>query len=508
MSVGDLAGPTRRFASSELIRIRGEAAGGLAAMNDFAADRVFAIPPPRRSWSRRLISKIFGLGSWMGKEAPVSLISLIDTHHDVFTYGTRGGTESVAVPFAHLVLLSGAFHRNRGRAAEEQIRDAVQRYFGRYVDDLTGVRVMCRDPGGIGENEILLFFGKGVFVPRNGEQPTGSIGIANEDARDSSEGETLLLAGGIPAAFYRGQAAVAFSFNSRSAPAVADILPSRGDSFFYLGPSDQLPGGVDLVWHPGVRTLAPSASYAVRPAMPQAGADASFTITDDGGQVLTLNCMCDSRPSRLHRLRPPTGRIMEIIGVVAPTDDDFLGSVHRWWVDVDREDRLLGGAMGSRAFTILCEGAEVSRYDWQDFGFMPAVPAHHLIEVNVGKNKLRVLRAPEGAPLGYLAAPETSQPAVFGDRWWSEDGFALDWLDFTGGVESWSGVTRGLASDAAQRWPNARMPGVRSRTGAPAVPGHFVRPAGAGSFTSSWNGEWTPGMEFIVGPLLLRIFRE
>lgn len=499
MSVGDLVGPSRRIAAPSLIRFRAELANRSAAVNDYAADRLFTNVPARPSRLSRIARAIPGLGARMSGAGPASLVSLLDTHHDVFSYGTRSGVESVAVPFGHLVLISGTFHGVRGKAAEDQIKEVVARYFGRYVDDITGIQVLCRDAGGAREDEILLYFGRGVFVPRNGEQPVGHVTIGNGGS-DVSAQDQVVLPSNAPAGIYRGQAGLAFGLNWQAAHAVTDVFSSDDDCFFDLGPSADIGGAVDLTWHPGGRS--DSCSYLIRTETPQPGTDATFSIRDDAGRELILTCTRDARPSRLHRSPPPGDGVLEITGLVAPMDQD--GSVHRWWVDVDREDRLLGGAMATRSASILCEGTEVSRYDWREYSFVKGAKAHRVVDAKAGADDIRILFASEGTPFGYLAAPEKSQAAVFQDRWWTREGFWLDWLDFSGGVETWSGITSGLATDAAQRWPSARIPGHRADPGT-AQSGILTRSRGARAFSATWHGEWEPGTEFIAGPLVLRI---
>src|SRR5262249_38760887 len=154
--------------------------------------------------------------------------------------------------------------------------------------------------------------------------------------------------------------------------------------------------------------------------------------------------------------------------------------------------------------SVLCEGADVRVYDWHELRFVRDVQGYRLDTVTVGNVEQRILRAAGGEPLGYLVAPETARQAIFRDHRWSENGYALDWLDFTGGVEGWFGATNGLAGDAAKRWPGARVPGAGS-FGASVGSGYFSRPSGGAKFANSWDGQWVHGTEFIVGPLLLRI---
>ncbi|TMI99524.1 MAG: hypothetical protein E6G97_21630 [Alphaproteobacteria bacterium] len=491
------------LATPQLMRFRGLLPAGHAAISDYASARVFQAPRSRRR-IRRLAALIPGLASWVARRETTSLISLVDTLHDTFVYGTRDGIESVAVPFSHLVLLSGGFYGDRGRAAGRQIHDEMEKYFGRYVDDLIGIRTLCQEAENVGENEILAFFGRGVFVPRPGEQPIGHVTLESQGRVAAAH--PLMLAPQIPAAFYRGQGGVAFTFHPRTAPANSDVMSPDEYSFFYLGPSEDGSVEVELTWHPGSEPAdAAGANYMVlRESDAAAGADPSFVIRGLENEQALLRCGYDARASRLHGAPARGTAALQIVGIVAPAENEAR-SIHRWWVDLDRRDRLRGGAWSRRASSILCEGDTVSRYDWLNTRFVQGAPAYRLAETNVLGRNVKVLRAPEGMPFGYLVPPKMSQRAVFHELWWTHDGYALDWLDFSGGIETWSGATRGLAQDASEHGPATLMPGlqdVRSGFGGADL---LTRAPGANAFSSAWRGGWMPGTEFIVGPLMLRI---
>jgi hypothetical protein len=505
MSVGDLIPPSRRVVQ-RLLRFAGTAPGGVAAQNDFAEAELFEapMPPPQAPW--RPWRKRVAAGSATRRR---SLIQLIETAHDMVEFGTQYGSDAVAVPFTHLVLL-GAFTAPLERAARRQIEERLRETVGDYVDDLLGVRVLCRNDGDLAADALVLFFGRGVFVPQSGEQPQGEIVIAEAGPDGAARSEPPLLSHDFepaPAGFYRGQSGLAFGGSPTRVAATCGLLPFDESSFFYLGPARDDSTGLDLA-----RPAEESAYFYDVRALPADDAEVAFSIDcrhrETGERhLLTLRASRDSRLSRLHRL-PPAGRdYLEIAGIVAPQDPDD-GVAPRWWIDLDRDNRLIGVSGVGRATSVLYEHGRLTHYDWQDLRFKPeAARSHRLERVKLNDARHLVLRSAADAAFGYLALPQDGQAVTFQQDWWTQAGsYALDWLDFSGGVERASGglQARGLAADAAQRWRGPRMPGAdRARRGNPQ--GWMLRHPGDAGFRPMPSYDPVAGTELVVGPLVLRV---
>jgi hypothetical protein len=224
-----------------------------------------------------------------------------------------------------------------------------------------------------------------------------------------------------------------------------------------------------------------------------------------------LRACRDGRPSRLHGEPLVDGPYLEIAGFVAPRRSAESPPL-RWWIDLDRNNRLIGLAGIGRATSVLWEGWRLAYYEWNNLRFRGGAAVAHRMERTdeggrTGKSGRFVLRAPADAAFGYLAWPETAMPVAFNTEWWKAPGcYALDWLDFSGCVEGavQPGKPEGLATDAGRRYPGARMPGHGPSEGT----AWLVRPPGPNaSFSAMPHFDPLPGTEVIVGPLVLRVPR-
>lgn len=459
---------------------------------DFATGRFFTVEeqtPP--SWLRRLASRWSGGRVAPRRRARKSLLNLLDAYHDVFSSGTQDGVDNVAVPFSHILYLSGpggTFGADLDGPIRKQIQDAVQRDFGAYIDDLVGVRVMCDVASHLGREDLLVYFGRGLFVPRDGERPTGRVTVREH----GGAAEEPRLPNGQPAGLYRGQTALAFAWSGRKAPAVCEALPFDEHTFFTLGQASRVASDappLDLLIERG---SAGRSYFKTVSAGPDPEVDVRWVVEADD-HVFDVDVIADARPSRLRREPPGTRPYLEIVGLRAPadTEDEVMD---RWWVDLDAGQSLVASGLARRESTIIVEGGRLSRYEWSKFGFEAGAPAFYLSKAPGTAPHDVALRRVDSGAFGYLELPESDMVAVFDRLWWTQNGYWLDWLDFAGGVEGVSGRTSGLAEAAGRRYADVRVPARRSVLGA-AAPG----PANVRRMPAE------RGTEFEIGPLLVRI---
>jgi hypothetical protein len=508
MAIGDLIPLSQQGAFRDLLRFDGLLADD-EPVDDFAEAALFEARtrvgskrmPWWRRWLRALRQRIFGTVSQAGGSRSTSILRLLQTEHDILHIGTQYGIEAVGIPFSHLILL-GAFSSDIEEGVRLQIQRRIAESIRDYVDDRTGVRVLCRTTDGWGPGRLALFFGKGVFVPEPGEQPQGFVEISCTIPGAPTDEPMLCrdFGSALPAAFYRGQSALVFGSNpAQVAATFSPALPFDEDAYFYLRPArDQ--ATLELV-----RPERGSHVYTIDP-LPEAEAEAAFRVDcfPPGGSEafrFILRCTRDARPSRLHRSPPRDAHYVEIAGFFLP--GGTANARNRWWIDLDESNGLIGLAGVRRGASIVVEGRTLTCYDWNDLCFRDET-AHRLERVMVDKTERFVLRSSVDSSFGYLALPETSRPVTFQKDWWkAPDCYALDWLDFSGGVEraALPGKADGLAAEAGRRSRGQRIPGWRRSDGYK----WCIRAPGDPTFNSVADMDLQPGGEVIVGPLILRV---
>jgi hypothetical protein len=509
MAIGDLIPLSHQGAFRDILRFDGQLSGG-ESMDNFAEAALFETrarvgPEPSRWWHRLRPRWIPGTAPRAGVSRSASILRLLQTEHDILHIGTQYGIEAVGIPFSHLVLL-GAFSSDIEEGVRLQIQRSIAEAIRDYVDDRTGVRVLCRTSADWDWGRLALFFGKGVFVPEPGEKPQGYVEIYGTTPGRTRDEPMLCrdFGSGLPAAFYRGQSALVFgSSPARVAATVGASLPFDEDAYFYLRPArDQ--ATLELV-RPDQSSNYANYVYTVDP-LPEAEAEAAFQVDcrprDGGGRFqFMLRCTRDARLSRLRRSPPENGGYLEIAGFFLP--GGAANTRHRWWIDLDESNRLIGLAGVRRGASIVAEGRKLTLYDWNDLCFGDQT-AHRLERIMIDKAERYALRSSTGSSFGYLALPETSRPVTFQRDWWkAPECYALDWLDFSGGVEraAQPGKADGLAAEAGRRTQGQRMPGWRKSDG----DGWCMRSPGPDTpFNSVPDLDLEPGGEVIVGPLILR----
>ncbi len=441
---------------------------------DFADDRLFEPATPRLGTR---------LGAYVLSRS--SLLELLDAHHDIETQGAYGEREAVAVPFSHVILRcgpDGRFSDGFAPQIEGEVTERIRAVFGRFVDPLVDVRVRCEEHEALGADDIVVLFGRGVFVPRAGERPVGHVRIHPRDS--TQQGRDICLSDGRTAAgIYRGQRAIAFGNGARACGQVRAAMPEGASVSIVPGPPaarapasgrrgtdsrlQLVPGatsaGLAECRRPGIiaRSLRHFGLLQRLPARPPveaslprpvetADADGAWSFPV-GQAMLEIEVVIDARPSRLLAEPPRAGSGYAIAGIaVEPlTGGRGEASGGRWWIDVDAAGQLVGSAMAAKAYSIVVEdGGSVAIYDWRrrDWARGTRLP-------RFGLDDNGVLRRRDGAALGYLAAPDHPVKPCFAEEWWTggADAWPLDWLDFAGAIERADEEPAGLATWHAER---------------------------------------------------------
>lgn len=501
-----------------LLRFRGKLPDG-EAVDDYAEASLFEeADAPAAARSRRrarwLPPQLVAIGSSRAATPRrASILRLLQTWHDVQQFGTRFGIEDIGVPYPHQVLL-GAFSGGIEDRIRQQIESQVRASIEAYVDELTPVRVLCRNSDALPPGELALYFGRGVFVPEPGAEPQGYVEISA--AAPNGETTDRPMLGHAPAGFYRGQSALAFGTSQATVPATVQpnlLLPFDHGVYFFIEPDPDDPATLTL------KRIGETLRPGGEPTGWAYDHPQSIPPTQDGETALRVDCehrgtgqkrpfilrACrDGRPSRLHGEPLADEAYLEIAGFIAPRPSG--SQTLRWWIELDRNNRLIGLAGIGRATSVLLEGRRLAYYEWNNLRFREGAAVAHRLE-RIDNGERFVLRAPGDAAFGYLSWPETATPVMFNGEWWKAPGsYALDWLDFSGCVEGavQAGKPEGLATDAVRRYPGARMPGRRPSDGTT----WLVRPPGPNaSFSGLSRFDPLPGSEVIVGPLVLRVPR-
>jgi hypothetical protein len=484
-------------------RILGEFKGDISA-EEIISKTQFSIPAGHsitsvRDWFKRHILR------QRSNDHRAALTAIMNAIHDVQVFGTETGIEAIGVPFPHIIFLVGSASAEFRMATEERVAELLRKDWNDLIDPLIDLRVRMLLGEDVGQHEIVGYFGRGVFTPRHNERPIGRIEIS---AVGSSSVDEPMLPGEIPAGLYRGQASLVFASAERFTPAVSSLLPNncrfllRGSSTFDSVQSPlflecEVTNRDPSVFRPMIAPICP----------PPAPYDASFTVETDDGRVLQVNVIEDKRPSRLFADPPDSSVVFAIVGIVQPRDRPDM-TVRRWWIDLDSNQKLIGSALRPRCWSIICEGDEIEQYDWKSSARTKPTQMR-LVQTQSTAGAITLLRTNAGE-LGYLLPPPVAMTASFEDtstisgRNIAHERFELDWLDFSGAVETSSLYAERLAVHASKQAAGPiRIPGLDGRP--LPNPGFLAKRASSTTFDETWKGDWEHGSELIVGPLVLRI---
>ena len=508
MALGDLSMFSMRNKTTWVERIVGQLTEEVSA-EEIISHTQFTVP------DRRTTGKSGGrIRRWLkplrmtSASSGAPLTAVMNVIHDVQVFGTETGIEAIGVPFPHIIFLLGQASAEFRVATEERIAELLRKDWTDLIDPLIELRVRMLVGEDTGQREIVGYFGRGVFAPRHNERPLGHVEIS---AGDASSADKPTLPGGIPAGIYRGQAALVFSGTEHLAPAISMLLPDncrfllRGAGAFDSGSSPvclecEVAGADPTAFRPLITPIEP----------PPAGYDAAFTVESSDGTNVQVSVVEDDRPSRLFAAPPEAPFCFAIVGIVEPQDRSDL-IVRRWWIDLDRDQNLVASAMRPRCLSVICEGSEIEGYDWNSTGHK-TLSRMRLVDVRTSGGTVSVLRNDAGA-FGYLLPPPRAMSVGFDESWATSRRSAdhvrydLDWLDFSGAVETSSLYSERLGVHAARHASAAiQVPGLDGRP--LPNPGFLARRPREQVFDSSWKGEWEDGTELIVGPFLLRIIDQ
>jgi hypothetical protein len=410
----------------------------------------------------------------------LSLLQLLDERHNAVTYGTpSAGRETVAVPFAHVVLLtseSGQLREGLPPDLCHEIKERIETRFEQSIDPWTKVRVGSAATRTLNAGEMIAYIGEAIFVPLDGEQPTGRVRVGRTLEELNEPRNEPRIFDDRPAGIYRGQSALAFGSSHLVTPAIANLgLPD--EVWFHV----EAVAGAVASMQPAAGTIDVSlrGAHAVKRIEASDTADVRFRFdfvhgdpSRDYNNTLFVEIVVDERPSRLLREAPRDRPAFEIAGFRV-TDQDLADGVETFWFDFGLDGYPIGSAMTPRETTIVYDGRRIRRYSWRDYDYEGQAVTDYRVKAEQGGFTFR--RA-DGQPLGFLAAPASPVPAVFRANWWTvRGGYHLDWLDFAGCVENAIGNNKGLAEIHAAR-------------------GNVVMPPFAEA----------PKEEFPIGPLILR----
>ncbi len=508
MALGDLSTFSMLSRVTWVAKIVGELQPATTA-EEIVAHTLFTMPDTAqgiaRSGLRGLLRRLVGSrrpASAGGRRA--ALAAVMTVVHDVQVFGTEAGIEVIGVPFPHIIFMVGTPNAEFRALAEQRIAELLASDWNDLIDPLIELRVRMFLGQDTGQNEIVGFFGRGIFAPRRHERPIGRIEIA---AVGSSSVDEPVLPGGIPAGLYRGQSGLVFSNSEKHTPAVSLLLPEncrfllRGSASFDEGESPMSLGCEMVGPDPG----------AFRPLItaeepPPPGYDAVFKVEPGDGTALEIKVIEDERLSRLFAVPPPGRFYFAIMGIVAPQQRDDL-VVRRWWIDLDRDRKLVSSALRPRAFSVVSEDDQLDGYDWSASGQRTRAP-ERLLTITTPEGEVSVIHA--GAQsFGSLRPPPRAVTVSFDStagsaRHGEEVVYSFDWLDFAGAVETPSHYAERLAVSFAKQSHNpVRLPGLDGQ--AMENPGFRVRRPNAHAFEAVWTGVWEHETELIVGPLLLRV---
>ena len=511
MAVGDPVDPAQIHDAQYLVRVLARPRRPLTSATSIANDPIFvATGTDRRLFPRRRgLRRLFRLpGSGRRRAgAQFSLLAALNAAPDVQIYGTeRFGLEAVAVPFGHVCIMADPAACDIGRFTNSAVRARIEGELGPFVDPMLGVRTALHVARDLGEGRILAFFGRSVFVPGPEDQPVGRVTVEGPVPAPEQPSTEPRLPDNRPAGLYRGQAALGFARSTAIAPAICEALPDSPVAFILSGGEadhdlEVVARDMTLGDEPG--TPRSSLRLPIIRRVPcEADEEAAFEVlsAERGERLVRVGATLDVRPSRLKAER--TGEAcFALVAIMAPADTRAR-VVDRWWIDLDRRDRLVASAMTGRATTVICTDDRLEVYDWRERHFdKTQISQFELQRTRTESGRRMMLRRTDGQPFGFIAAPPKTVAASFDQRWWHHDLWALDWLDFAGAIETPSGDIRRLAADAAPDNNALWMPGL---TSAPNDLSAVVTLNADGSrFEPGWTGGLAPDATFLVGPLVL-----
>jgi len=366
---------------------------------------------------------------------------------DKLVIGTANGSEVVEVAFQHLTFVSGpdgVCDTASERGLEERISESLGSTLKGYFDPTIGVRVECMVNPALPANQVNMYLGQGIFVPRRGERPIGWIRYYPDPSRREEFNEPQLL-DGRPAGLYKGQGGLVIGVGEGLLHAEIDLGSGEEvqSSYMFISKDTALaPASTDIRDRGLEARLSFCHGHGNEPVpSPAAGADDQCDVAWKIDFVATaqvpgrLEICVDSRKSRLHW--KPTSRCNAAINSLLFDLRDFSHrDIERLWIDLDRDNILTAYALQVARVSLVwdCENEEQYVYEWGQRGAPFKTPGSVGLKCRTIENNLIEVGRADGEPFGYLELPDVPEKVIFSDTFQSFSGYHLDWLDQCGRI--------------------------------------------------------------------------
>lgn len=366
---------------------------------------------------------------------------------DTLVIGTANGSELVEVAYQHFTFVSGpggVCDKALGRANGQKIADSLSSTLKGYIDPTVGVRVDCMVNPDLPANQINMYLGQGIFVPRTGENPIGWIRYYKDpsDREDYSEPELL---DGRPAGLYKGQGRLVIGTADGLFPAEVDLGSTDETRAAYMFVNKDAKQG--LTSQPG-RSNGIDAHLSFCHGRGNEPVPSRVESTDEQCDLAwridfvatsqvpgRLELCVDSRKSRLH-WKPNKNCNSAISTLLIDLRDFSSGHIDRLWIDLDHDNILIGYALQVARVSLVWDyrDDDLYVYEWGQTGSPFKKPGSVGLKCRKIENDIIEIGRADGAPFGYLELPEVPEKVIFSDAFQSFDGYHLDWLDECGRI--------------------------------------------------------------------------
>jgi hypothetical protein len=366
---------------------------------------------------------------------------------DKLIIGTANGSEVVEVAFQHLTFVSGpggVCDTASERGLEQRISESLSSTLKGYFDPTIGIRVDCMVNPSLPSNQVNMYLGQGIFVPRRGERPIGWIRYYPDPFQP-----TMYMSSPLARWPSRGclQGTGRAGDWHRRRNLHADIDLGFGEevqsSFLFINKDS---------------ALAPSGAKPVRAASMQACPSAAATATnrcragrragDDQCDIAwKIDFVATAQvPGRLEicRRSAPLAAALETVercnaaisSLLFDLRDLSQRDVDRVWIDLDHDNILTAYALQVPRISLVwdCENEEQYVYEWGQTGAPFKTPGSVGLKCRTIDNNIIEFGRADGEPFGYLELPEVPDKVIFSDTFQSFSGYHLDWLDQCGRV--------------------------------------------------------------------------
>ncbi|MEQ8307608.1 MAG: hypothetical protein RIA09_13690 [Hoeflea sp.] len=408
---------------------------------------------------------------------------------DKLVIGTGNGSEIVEVAFQHLAFVSGpggVCDTASETGLEQRISESLGSTLKGYFDPTVGVRVDCMVNPALPANQVNMYLGEGIFVPRRGERPIGWIRYYPDPANRDVYSEPRLL-DGRPAGLYKGQDGLVIGTGDGLLHAEIDLGEEVQSAFLFINRDAMPAANGEAAYCTGVdANLSFASSHGNEPVPSRVvSRDSHCDIAWKIDFVATaqvpgrLELSVDARRSRMH-WAPRNGCNAAITSLLFDLNDFRHHDVDRLWIDLDRDNILAAYALQVPRVSLVwdCTTGEQYVYEWGQTGKPFKSPGSVGLKCRkIDKNIVEFGRA-DGQPFGYLDLPEEPEKAIFSDAFQSFGGYHLDWLDQCGRISFGDAVVslgEAYAEKCSGMPVSAFSPGEKRKVIGPLVLAPFER---------------------------------